>query len=156
MRIGITGDTHGQKEAIRQVITAVGPVDYWLHTGDHDRDSVLLTELTGVPALAVAGNCDGNAIGLPDEFRTWEGVSLWLTHGHRKQVKSGLRELMWWGQQYEVDVIVFGHSHQALCVEQEGRLYLNPGSPAYPRGDKPSAAVLSLQHGRAQGEIIYF
>ncbi|MFQ9936577.1 MAG: metallophosphoesterase [Phascolarctobacterium faecium] len=38
VKIGITGDTHGSKQAIRQVLHAVPPVEYWFHTGDYSQD----------------------------------------------------------------------------------------------------------------------
>ncbi|HWR55298.1 MAG TPA: metallophosphoesterase family protein, partial [Negativicutes bacterium] len=37
MRIGIVSDTHGDQRAIKQVVAQVGPVDLWLHAGDHVR-----------------------------------------------------------------------------------------------------------------------
>ena len=31
------------------------------------------------------------------------------------------------------DIAIFGHTHTPLCIEEEGILYLNPGSVSLPR-----------------------
>ena len=53
MKIGITGDTHGSKQAIRQVLHAVPPVEYWFHTGDYSQDGRFLVAETKLPFMAV-------------------------------------------------------------------------------------------------------
>ncbi len=146
MKIGIVSDTHGDQRAIKQVVAQAGPVDLWLHAGDHVRDARFLGELTGLPVHMAAGNCDPRDAGLPDQFLTCEGHRLMLTHGHYYRVKEGLQELMWWGRQYEVDVIVFGHTHKPVICREEDLLIINPGSPALPRGDSFAAfALLELR-----------
>lgn len=84
MKIGITGDTHGSKQAIRQVLHAVPPVEYWFHTGDYSQDGRFLVAETKLPLLAVCGNTDhGEGKANVDEFITLAGQRIWLTHGHR-------------------------------------------------------------------------
>ena len=56
MRIGILGDTHGDANAVRQAVSAIGTADVWLHTGDFFRDSLLISALTGEKVIAVRGN----------------------------------------------------------------------------------------------------
>ncbi len=58
MRIGITGDTHGSKEAIVKIVQYMLPVDLWLHTGDYSQDAELLQKLTEVPVIRDNGNCE--------------------------------------------------------------------------------------------------
>ena len=77
MKIGITGDTHGSKQAIRQVLHAVPPVEYWFHTGDYSQDGRFLVAETKLPLLAVCGNTDpGEGKANVDEFITLAGQHL--------------------------------------------------------------------------------
>ena len=74
-KIGITGDTHGSKQAIRQVLHAVPPVEYWFHTGDYSQDGRFLVAETKLPLLAVCGNTDpGEGKANVDEFITLDIV----------------------------------------------------------------------------------
>ena len=58
MKIGITGDTHGNQQIIRKIIQETPPVEMWLHTGDYSQDAYLLESMSGLPVIKVAGNCD--------------------------------------------------------------------------------------------------
>lgn len=145
MRIGIMGDTHGDVFSMQQAVAVAGPVEFWLHTGDFYRDSLLLAAIASVPVTAVAGNCDGRAEAKPDEFIEVAGYRLWLTHGHRYGVKNDLSELREWALLYEADVVVFGHTHQPFVGNESRLLFFNPGSPAMPRrGRSRTCGVLEL------------
>lgn len=149
MKIGILGDTHGDRAAIRQVLQLVPPVELWLHTGDHAEDAYLLEKLTGIEVIKVLGNCDFNPkLANVDEILTLEGHKLWLTHGHRYMGHTRIGELAWWAKQLEVDVVVYGHTHVPMNKYYGDKLLVNPGSPSRPRGgSKPSFAVMTLQAG---------
>lgn len=145
MRIGIMGDTHGDIHSIKQAVAAAGPVELWLHTGDFCRDAQTLAAITGVPVTSVAGNCDGRADANPDEFIEAAGYRIWLTHGHRHGVKQNLNDLCNWAHQYEADIVVYGHTHQADVIQEPELLLFNPGSAAMPRrGKNRTCGVLEL------------
>jgi predicted phosphodiesterase len=58
---------------------------------------------------------------------------------------------------YAGDVVVFGHTHQAVTYRDEkGRLAVNPGS-AGPRRFRfrPSVARLTIEAGRAGVDLIW-
>ena len=150
MKIGITGDTHGHIQAMRQLLTVVEPVDYWLHTGDYSQDARFLAAETKLPVLTVAGNCD-KPIGIDnlDEFVVLEGQRIWLTHGHRYMKDYKIEEMVWWARKLEADIVVFGHTHVPLIKWFGDALLINPGSLVFPRSDEgPTYAVLTLQEGQ--------
>ncbi len=149
MKIGVTGDTHGSIQAMRQILQVVEPVDYWFHTGDFSQDAGFLPQNTNLPLLSVAGNCDGSrSVSNIDEFITLEGLRIWLTHGHRYMPHRKPEELAWWGKKLEADIVVFGHTHIPFCQWFGSMLLFNPGSPASPRGAQgPSYGILTLQEG---------
>lgn len=149
MRIGITGDTHADTAALRQVVKLAPPVECWLHTGDHAEDAAVLGKLTGLEVTKVLGNCDRNPdLANIDEIIVIEGFKIWLTHGHRYMGHTRLSELVWWAKQLEVDIVVYGHTHIPMFEYHGEKLLINPGSPSRPRGgSKPSFAVLTLKKG---------
>lgn len=144
MRIGVVSDSHGDLAIVNRVIEAAGPVDHWLHAGDHYQDGLRLAEMTGLPLTAVAGNCDRGSL-IVDEYLEFAGKTIWLTHGHRYNVKSGVGELVWWGRQYKANIVVFGHTHRPYNSWHDGLLIFNPGSPRAPRGGSPTYGILDIK-----------
>ena len=137
MKSGLTGDTHGRKQAIRKILHLAPPVEMWLHTGDFSQDSRYIAEETGLPVVAVAGNTDPKEnISNFDEYIDFEGKRIWLTHGNRYLHGNSTQELAWWGHKLEMDIIIFGHTHVPLVKWIGDLLLINPGSPTYPRGEE--------------------
>lgn len=158
MRIGITGDTHGDMQAVRRVLQAVPPVSRWMHTGDYARDANWLLQASGLPVTRVCGNCDSwSHRAKVDEYLEIEDVKIWLTHGNRYLRRGGVQELAWWGLKLGVQVVVFGHTHLPLVETIQGILLVNPGSPSLPRGGfQPSFGILELQRGQPpHGQICF-
>lgn len=150
MKIGITGDTHGNQQAIRQIIAVTPAVELWLHTGDYSKDANFLETITKLPVIKVGGNGDINDKTVnPDEIFELEGHNIWLTHGHKYFRYGQVSELAWWAGRLETDIVVYGHTHVPMFKWYGDVLLINPGSPALPRnGSKPCFAVLTLQKGR--------
>lgn len=82
--------------------------------------------------LCVRGNCDADVDSLVLDFPiTAEFCMLYLggrvvhaTHGHRMPVNVP-----------QGDIVLSGHTHVLTCVENDGVMYLNPGSIALPKDD---------------------
>lgn len=132
MIIGIISDTHGSKKAIEYAVERVPDAEYWLHAGDYSQDTDYLKKLVSVPVLAACGNCDGyDTLAKNDEYLMLEGKQIWLTHGHHYCVKENLRELRYWAEQYESDIIIFGHTHIPIIEQYDSKCFINPGSAKY-------------------------
>ncbi|QDR79767.1 metallophosphoesterase family protein [Sporomusa termitida] len=148
MRIGVVSDSHGDAGVLHRVLADAGTVALWLHAGDYYRDGRRLAELSGLPVTGVAGNCDRTQDVPADEYIEAAGKKIWLTHGHRQHVKYGVDELVWWGRQYGVDIVVFGHTHIPYNHRHQEILIFNPGSPGAPRGGAaPSYGILEIHAG---------
>ena len=157
VRIGITGDTHGNKQALRIILKQLPPVDYWFHTGDYSQDGRFLVEETHLPLLSVCGNTDPDIERANiDEFITLENKRIWLTHGHRYLKGYKVEELAWWAKKLEADIVVFGHTHIPLVKWFGDILVINPGSPSLPRGEegKTCAILTVLPDKKPNCEII--
>ena len=124
--------------------------DAIIHLGDYyDDGETLREEYPGIPFYQVPGNCDCYRcppqipqILIEDIF----GARLYLTHGHRHQVKSTLSQLLADGRDCRAQAALYGHTHIEDCHrEPDGLWVINPGSCGY--GNR-SAAVLEVENGQ--------
>lgn len=152
MKIGVLSDTHGDLATIMKIATRVD-VDMWLHAGDCSQDAEYLRSLVTVPVCAARGNCDGQTTAKIDEFIEVAGKHIWLTHGHRYSVKQGTQDLVGWGKHYEVDVIIYGHTHIRDNRYCEGILVFNPGSGYGSRG---TYGILEINGQQVTGQILEY
>ena len=115
--LGVISDTHGNMNAIKKAVKCCGKADLWLHAGDYCRDAALVTKLTGSKVFSVCGNCDSiNSSADVDEFINIGSRKIWLTHGHKYEVKHNPRELVFWAKQYEADIVIYGHILMLLIL----------------------------------------
>ena len=56
--------------------------------------------------------------------------------------------MLYWGEEKQADVVVFGHIHVPVNREADGILLINPGSPSRPRNGVPSFGILTLEAGK--------
>ena len=138
MKILVLSDSHSALSFMRQCITRVKP-DAIVHLGDYFDDAeVIGEEYPNIPLYQVPGNCD--------RYRCppWAreililpvcGVNLYMTHGHRHQVKMHLGALLRDARAARVDAVLYGHTHVPDCSrEDDGLWVLNPGSCGYNGG----------------------
>ena len=85
-----------------------------------------LNDFTKKPFYAVMGNCD--RVGDEEKIIEVDGVKILLTHGHLYGVKSSYLRLIYKAKELGVDVVIFGHTHQPIIMQEEEILLLNPGS----------------------------
>ena len=119
--------------------------DLILHLGDVVRDArVLAGRFPEIPLEYVAGNCDGyGGDGAPpSKCLTVEGRTIFMTHGHPYQVKLSPYHAILAAREAEAQILLFGHTHEAVCF-QEGSLWvMNPGSARGPQ--RPGCGVILL------------
>lgn len=128
MRILVVSDSHGNDGLLFKAHQLAGPVDAVIHTGDGETDARFLEETLDENVLRVAGNCDHGSTAPRELQVVLTGRRILITHGDRHQVKNGLDQLVQYGQQCAAEVILFGHTHQALAQQREGIQLLNPGT----------------------------
>ncbi len=149
MRIGILSDTHLSSfaELPDKIVTALAEADMIIHAGDFTAKNVLDGLRLLREVIAVCGNMESNELKrlLPEkEVLTLGGIRIGVTHG--------------WGSPYgiedrvgslfsNVDIIVFGHSHQSMNVVINGILFFNPGQA------RNSFGLLTIDD-EVKGEII--
>jgi putative phosphoesterase len=118
MKLAILSDTHGllRPEVVEHLQTA----DAILHGGDINKQSIVDRLREFAPLYVVRGNNDKEwAEAIPHDLTvTLGGVTFYMVH-NKKEIPADLTG---------VDVVVFGHSHKYVQEEQDGHLWLNPGS----------------------------
>lgn len=144
-RIGVISDTHG--ELPDAVAEAFAGVDAIVHAGDVGSGYVLELLQAIAPVTAVCGNCD---VGVVSTYpiaanAVFGGVRIVVAHRERDlagsldPARAGAR------------VAITGHSHVAAIGQRDGVLWVNPGSPAFPRGGQPaSVAIITVG---AEGDV---
>ncbi|ACD96212.1 metallophosphoesterase family protein [Trichlorobacter lovleyi] len=153
MRILVVSDTHGNQAALLRAHEAAGRCEAIIHLGDGEEDAALLAVLDeGCPVVRLAGNCDLGSTAPRELIREWAGVRLLLCHGDRYGVKGGLARLLEQGRATGVDAVLYGHTHLAQAVRQEGIWLINPGTLTAP-APFHSYAILELSHAGLQVTI---
>jgi putative phosphoesterase len=142
VKLAVFSDSHGRCDGMLRAIRAWSP-DLILHLGDHSRDAAFLKEqFPQTPLRAVRGNCDP-ASDIPEaDFFLVGSVPVFMTHGHRYGVKTGLTPLLNAAHFSGARLVLFGHTHRAENFQTAGMYVLNPG----PAGDcaQPSGALVEL------------
>ena len=115
-----------------------------IHLGDMIYDAEEVAQhYPMLPFCLVPGNCDGwmNPVPVKKQI-TLAGKSILLSHGHRWGVKSGYETAIADARAVGADILLFGHTHRALCEQLEDGLWMmNPG-PA-----RESYGLIEIQDG---------
>ena len=146
--VGVISDTHGI--LLPAAIKALKGVDLIVHAGDVGNTEVLDGLKSIAPVFAVRGNMDmiEGLRALPEtEVIEVGDVLLYAIHDIRRldivPSKAGF------------DAVIFGHLHCPSVSEQNGVLFLNPGSAAQPRRNYPaSLALLHINGSSIKSQIV--
>lgn len=148
MKILVLSDSHSAIAFMRSCVDAVRP-DALIHLGDYfDDGQVLAEEYPGIPFYQVPGNCDRYRCPMgAQEIRIEPvlGVPLYMTHGHRHNVKLSTARLIRDARESRSAAVLYGHTHMAECrQEPDGMWVLDPGSCGYFGG---SAGLIEVSGG---------
>lgn len=132
MKMLIVSDNHGWDSILTDLKRRYGgKVDALIHCGD----SELTAEDPAVDGFTIVrGNCDTEDQFPNDILESVEDCRVFITHGHRYNIKMTLTNLAMKAKETGADFVFFGHSHTAGAEMADGVLYLNPGSISLPRG----------------------
>lgn len=149
MRVLVVSDSHSGLSYMRAWAKLLKP-QVMIHLGDYFDDAqVLAGDWPGSRLIQVPGNCDlYRMFPKEPEIRVvkLEGVTVYLTHGHRHGVKSSPAGLVVEARKAGADVALFGHTHQSVCWQTEdGMWVMNPGSCGSFGG---SVGLLELERGK--------
>ena len=151
VKLGVISDTHGTLPAA--VHDALAGVDHILHAGDVGPVDII-TELEVIaPVTAVRGNTDF-AIDLPETRLVEFGGNKFLIH-HIVDFPVRSQTMLALLTEEQPQIVIFGHTHMPCNERLDGVLYLNPGSPATPRGGaSASVAIVEFENGTPRARHI--
>lgn len=125
MKLLITSDIHGDLEALLKVIKKHQDVDYHLNAGDMCLDQKIWEKHH---IVSVKGNNDFGS-NLPYiRVLDFDGIRILLTHGHLEHVKFGMERIKLKAKVNDVQIVIFGHTHERYLMAEEGILFINPGA----------------------------
>ena len=117
--IGLISDTHGLLR--KEVVENLNDCNLIIHAGDIGKYEVIenLSKICNVEFIR--GNCDKDKnIAKEDRVIEIYNKRIYLIHDISK-VNINLKE-------ENIDIVVYGHSHKSNIYEDNGILYINPGS----------------------------
>lgn len=151
MKAVLVSDSHGRFGGLQEIIEREAPFDMLLHAGDIQGGVSNLEDWAGCPVYVVRGNCDWGG-GLPQERVVSFGRDrIFLTHGHRYGVKTGIEMLAAAAKQAGANIAVYGHTHIPQVEERYGVILLCPGSVAEPRQQNRLATYAVLERTPEKG-----
>jgi uncharacterized protein len=157
--VGLIADTHGLVRP--QVAEVFEGVDLIVHAGDVGGRAVIESLSRIARVEAVFGNIDDpHDPGLAREqtIPLAAGITLHVTHGHELGRPTAERIAATYAG--AGDVLVFGHTHQAVVIKTLGRdgraqVIVNPGAAGPRRFNlQPSVARLTVSRGETAVEIV--
>ena len=148
MKILIVSDTHGRHGNLDAVLEKEGKIDLLLHLGDVEDAECYYDAIAEWPYHMVSGNNDYFSR-LPKDKEIQIGkYKVWMTHGHNYYVSISTEKLRDAARARGVDVVLFGHTHEAVCWQEEDGLWvMNPGSCGYGGG---KAGIMEVNNGEIE------
>ena len=156
MKIGVVSDTHSLALP-QQMWDDFKAVDLIIHAGDICTLEDLKLFMKVRDVKAVWGNMDDVDVKklLPEELLFEVGkcrIGIYHGEGPGAQVINVVRK-RFTGK--NVNVVVFGHSHNPMNEVIDNVLYFNPGSPNDTvRAPYRSYGILNVENGKISGKII--
>lgn len=152
MKLLILSDSHGNQDAMVRAVEQSAP-RMIVHLGDCWRDAQRLhRQFPDLDLVQVPGNCDFCPDVAAERLLEVGGKRILLCHGHTFQVKQSLLSAAYAAERQQADLLLFGHTHQALQTRRGPLLLVNPGSI----GDhlRPSYAVVRIENGELTADLV--
>ncbi len=149
MKLLVFSDSHGRIGNMIEAIEREKDFNMVVFAGDVQRDVEELRLC--YPRLTIAevvGNNDFFVKSVPeDRLFEAEGKKIFLTHGHRYNVKYSTVQLLSAAKAQGADIVIYGHTHFRDLDEIGGITVINPGTAVR------SYAVLTIEKGEINVEF---
>lgn len=153
MQIAVISDTHRHSFELNEVLKLIQDTDMIIHLGDNVEDVDILKDGFKGEIINVRGNCDFVSFVSSERFEEIEGMKILITHGHKYNVKNDLLRLKYRAKEVGADIVLFGHTHEAIELFEDGIWFINPGSLAFPKIKYKSYAILEITNNNVKVSI---
>ncbi len=159
--VGLISDTHvpvRAKEVPREVFKVFEDADFIIHAGDLVQLSVIDELEQLAPVLVVYGNMDGPEVrGKLQRVNSFRIFDWKIGVIHDPGARFGLGKMREIARKNGFNVLVYGHTHSSNVKWENGRLFVNPGSPTNPSPPflaRPTVGLLKITKEKIVPEII--
>ena len=129
MRILVVSDTHRDAFSLRAAILKQPRAEVVIHLGDGEEEAVeAKNSFPDKMFLMVRGNYDWGSTLPPEGTARLCGKNIFYTHGYTYHVKYGMYEIISAARDRRADILLFGHTHEAMTAFRDGLYLMNPGS----------------------------
>lgn len=124
LKILVCGDSHGDNEILNRLLARYPQCDYYIFCGDSnlDIDDPLMQKFYSVKGNHDFADFPANLI-----IATAYGKIL-VTHGHLWDVYYSYASLKEYMQENNIQICFHGHTHIPSYIEEDGFIFINPGS----------------------------
>ena len=148
----ILSDSHGRVGNLIEAVMNEKDADMVMFLGDVNRD--IEEFMLACPKILVAeviGNNDFFVKSVPeDRFFEFGGKKIFMTHGHKYNVRYSTALLAKKGKEMGADICLYGHTHRKDLDEVMGITVINPGTAS------ESYAILEIENGEINVEFKNF
>lgn len=148
MLIAVVSDTHRMQTYIKKVKEMIKEADILIHLGDNVDDAEEISSSFKGEVCIVRGNCDFSVKYPKENILRVEDKTIFITHGHCYNVKSSLTNIFYKGKEAMADIVLFGHTHAGIVLEEEGIILMNPGSVSLPRNGRRTIGFIEVEKGK--------
>lgn len=134
MLICVASDSHGARRDMDLLLARLPKVDAFVFLGDMERDGAYLDYgvrevCPGADFYAVCGNNDPFSQLPVTVTLGFEGTRVMVTHGHVvQQIRTSTRYLVARAKALGCGMALYGHTHVARDMEEDGVRVVNPGA----------------------------
>lgn len=122
-------DSHNDFGSFNLAIKAQPSAEVIIHCGDGASEVTKIRNMYPEKfVVGVRGNCDLASEFPETEILTIDSKKIFVSHGHKYQVKFGKGTIYEKAISEKADILLFGHTHEAFTDYYNGLHIMNPGS----------------------------
>lgn len=145
MKILVVSDSHGLEDKLCSIVRQQTKAEVVLFLGDGERDfESVRSKFPDKMFIGVRGNNDWYSSLNNTEVMSFEGVKIFMAHGHTFNVKYSLERIKNEGRRIGADVVLYGHTHISHIEYEDGLYIMNPGAVMNYPGEY---GVIDIQNG---------
>ncbi len=145
MRIIVISDSHKRTGVIDKILASQKEATHVFFLGDNVADIEDFEYLYPDKQFhIVCGNCDYGSMVQSVGLEILNNKRIFYTHGHLHSVKYGIARLSEAAKNNRYDIVLYGHTHIAKILYEDGIYFVNPGSCSNAREGRNSYAVIDI------------
>lgn len=145
MKIVVMSDNHGLTSHIDRIKELEKDANFFVHCGDFCCDDHYMSGFH-----YVRGNNDWYSDAKDTAVFMAGNKRIGVVHGHRFGYGNVVDSMLSMMDMMELDILCTGHTHRPMYLEEDGKIILNPGSTALPRGSKASYCVIEINNDEVE------